>query len=228
MDLVLIRHPAIALPDGVCYGRSDVALARDPYAEAVELGARLDSLPLVRASSIVTSPLARCAEVARALAARTGVPLAEDARLTELDFGRWELRRWADIDRDAIDAWARDLDHACPHGGESLVAMAGRLREWLADVRGGGMDVRGRGADAATVVGRDGVVWTVSHAGPIRVLTALALGLAPAACLGWPLAMSGIVWLRSARSDPEGPREGEDAGHARAARAAWSLGCWNR
>ncbi|HEX3383031.1 MAG TPA: alpha-ribazole phosphatase, partial [Paraburkholderia sp.] len=29
MDIVLIRHPAVALDAGVCYGHSDVALAEN-------------------------------------------------------------------------------------------------------------------------------------------------------------------------------------------------------
>ncbi len=44
MDLVLIRHPAVALDAGVCYGHSDVALAEAADVSSAALALRLAGL----------------------------------------------------------------------------------------------------------------------------------------------------------------------------------------
>jgi alpha-ribazole phosphatase len=107
-----------------------------------------------RVTRIVCSPAQRCRGLANAVATRDRVPLAEDDRLLELDFGRWEGRAWADIDRAEIDAWAANpFDHA-PGGGESVRSLCGRLDDLLrAMVRDG-----------------DGPTLVVTHQGPIRAL----------------------------------------------------------
>ncbi|MFP5392261.1 MAG: histidine phosphatase family protein, partial [Gammaproteobacteria bacterium] len=93
----LVRHPRPQVEPGVCYGATDLAVAPDVLAAcAARLRAALPPhLP------VYASPLRRCAELARAL---TGDALIIDARLTELDFGRWEMRRWDAIERAEIDA----------------------------------------------------------------------------------------------------------------------------
>ena len=68
-----------------------------------------------------------------------------------MDFGAWEGRPWNAIPRAELDAWAADLLHARPHGGES-VAMLARPHP-----------PRARRAAAAA-----GDTLAVTHAGPIR------------------------------------------------------------
>jgi alpha-ribazole phosphatase len=181
MELALIRHPAVAMPPGICYGASNVPLAREPAAEAARLALRLDALGCGAPVCIHTSPLARCAGVAQWLAAHYARETRSDPRLAELDFGAWEMRPWDAIDRAAIDAWARDVEHARPHGGESVAMLAARVAAWLDQLETGG-------ADACAAV--------VTHAGVIRVLTSLALGLPLAACLDWHLATGAVCRLR--------------------------------
>ena len=43
-----------------------------------------------------------------------------DARLAELDFGHWEMQSWDGIPRAEVDAWAADVAHYRPGGGESV------------------------------------------------------------------------------------------------------------
>ena len=74
---------------------------------------------------IVASPLRRAQDLAR----RLGDP-ETDARLVEMDFGAWEKRRWDDLPRDEIDAWAADFTGYAPPGGESVGAMAARTVDW--------------------------------------------------------------------------------------------------
>lgn len=235
MELVLIRHPAIAIKRGICYGRSEAPLAGDARVEADALLERLKVLTAVAApvtalagavatktqvarrrmsagerlllapSMIATSPLMRCMCIAARLGERIGCSITPDARLCELDFGRWELQRWEDLNRDALDAWARDLEYGRPHGGESVRMVIDRVSAWLAEMQA---------ASDEKASDQSYVVWAVSHAGPIRLLTAYALALPATACTHWPLAMGGMVWLRNTASA--------------SSRMPWALGCWNR
>lgn len=193
MDLVLIRHPAVAVEAGVCYGASDVALAGDAAQEAAALARRLEALGARAPARIESSPLARCARVANALGTTHGVAPGIDTRLAEMDFGAWELQRWDAIAREQIDAWAVDFEHARPHGGESVAQFEARVRAWF----------EGAGVAAPGTSAADDVAWVVTHAGVIRATTACALGLSLSRCVRWPLEYGALVWLRrEARGGP--------------------------
>ena len=45
-----------------------------------------------------------------------------------MDFGAWEGVAWHDISRAHVDAWAADLPHYAPGGGESLASMLQRVQ----------------------------------------------------------------------------------------------------
>ncbi|AIO65611.1 alpha-ribazole phosphatase [Burkholderia oklahomensis] len=179
MDLVLIRHPAVAVEAGVCYGSSDVPLAADAAAGAAGIARRLRALGAARASRVWSSPLARCAELARVLADDARAPVEIDPRLSEIDFGAWEMKRWDEIGRDALDRWSADLMHAREHGGESAAQFVARVRPALA-------------AFAAS----ERASWVVTHAGVMRALAAHALDASLETMLARPVAMGGVVWLR--------------------------------
>lgn len=131
MALILLRHTRPEGGSGLCYGITDLAPAGELRREARRLAVQLPA-----ARRIVTSPLARCARLAALLADRRGLPLSADPRLAEINFGRWEGRRWDDIPRREIDAWAADLMHARPHGGESVAMLAARAGAALAEAEG--------------------------------------------------------------------------------------------
>ncbi|MFX1671726.1 alpha-ribazole phosphatase [Paraburkholderia sp. A2WS-5] len=188
MDLVLIRHPAVAVEAGVCYGKSDVALAAAADAGAASIAARLAALDVRAPQRIETSPLARCASVARVLGQmHDGMAAHEDARLAEMDFGAWEMQRWDAIERAQIDAWAADFAHARTHGGESVAQFYARVSTWF--------DALDAGAHER--------VWAVVHAGVIRAVAARALDFPLERCARWPLAMAAIVTLRREASGGE-------------------------
>ncbi|WP_322059331.1 alpha-ribazole phosphatase [Paraburkholderia sp. J63] len=198
MDLVLIRHPAVAVEAGVCYGSSDVALAGAAAAGAQSIAARLAALGARAPQRIETSPLTRCASVARLLGQmHGGLAPNEDARLAEMDFGAWEMQRWDAIERAQIDAWAADFEHARTHGGESVAQFDARTGAWFKALMA--FDVQAHES-----------LWAVAHAGVIRAVTARALGLPLARCARWPLEMAAIVVLRREASSGE-----------------WSLARWN-
>jgi alpha-ribazole phosphatase len=181
MDIVLIRHPAVSLDQGVCYGQSDVALFEAPEASAAALAVRLATLQVPAPRVLLSSPLTRCATVAAALAASFGCTYSTDDSLKEMDFGTWELQRWDDIDRALLDAWAEDFQGARSHGGESVEQFVSRVRAWF--------EVFEQTRELTPA-------YVVTHAGVVRVIAANVLGLPVDRVLKWSIDMSGCVWLR--------------------------------
>ncbi|MFC0397774.1 alpha-ribazole phosphatase family protein [Paraburkholderia rhizosphaerae] len=181
MDVVLIRHPAVNVDAGVCYGDSDVPLAAGPDVSAEALAVRLATLQVPAPRVVLTSPLTRCATVAASLAANFGCSVSSDDSLKEMHFGTWELQRWDDIDRALLDAWAEDFEGARVHGGESVAQFVSRVRTWF--------DVFEQTRELSPA-------YVVTHAGVMRVIAALTLGLGIDACLPWVLDSGALVWLR--------------------------------
>ncbi|KQQ42417.1 phosphoglycerate mutase [Duganella sp. Leaf126] len=161
MRLTLIRHPQPEVAPGVCYGRTDLAVAAHHLEQAV--AALLPVLPA--GVPLFSSPLQRCAALALRL---TPAPVF-DARLVEMDFGSWEMHAWDSIARASVDAWAADLANYRPGGGESVLQMAERVATFYADLQ---RQLAGDGAAEAIVV---------CHAGTMRLLAARHAGLAPLA-----------------------------------------------
>ena len=124
MQVFLIRHPRPLVGPGICYGRLDVDCV-DALPVAHTLKALLpNNLPAPL--PVYSSPLRRARQLAEALTPHVMV----DDRLREIDFGTWEGRRWDDIERDQIDAWADDVLGYTPPGGESVAALQRRAVEF--------------------------------------------------------------------------------------------------
>lgn len=160
MDLYLIRHPAVEVAPDCCYGATDLRLK-----EPVEAAAEALAAALPRGIEIRSSPLQRCATLADALAKRLASPLRIDRRLAEMNFGSWELRCWADIGRESIDAWAENPLSFRPPDGESALQMSERVIAFARDI----------GLLAPTGMAPD--IAVVSHQGPLRVLAGRLLGI---------------------------------------------------
>lgn len=124
--LLAWRHPRPLGVAGRCIGRTDVAL--DPR-KARRLAAHVHRRATQR--TVITSPLARCADVGRALA-RMGWRHTIDPALVEMDFGEWDGRPWSAVERAEIDAWTSDFAGYAPGGGESLASMFARVAAWQA------------------------------------------------------------------------------------------------
>ena len=150
MRLYLIRHPKPVIAPGLCYGRHDCP-AEGVAEAALALRATLPAgLPLW------SSPLIRCRTLAEHLHAH---PVIDD-RLAEMHFGDWEGRRWEDIPRAELDAWAADVAGYAPPGGESPRDLQRRALDFVASL-----------AVPEAVI--------VTHAGVIRTLLAHWQGLPP-------------------------------------------------
>lgn len=156
MKLFLVRHPQPDIAPGLCYGASDIPVNESELARA---HASLCGAGLPGPLPVYASPLRRCALLARSL---TPASLTLDARLAEMDFGRWELQAWNAIPRHEVDAWAADLLHYRPGGAECVLDVARRVAGFVDDLRQAGH------AQALLVC----------HAGTIRLLSAMRGGAA--------------------------------------------------
>lgn len=162
--LALVRHPAVAVAPGVCYGRLDVPLSAEGLAAIPGMVAALAGFA---GAPVWSSPARRCRAVAEAL----GCDIRCDARLLELDFGDWEGMRWDEVPRDALDRWASAPEAFVPPGGESVAALVARVR--------GFCGVLAQGGDAVVV----------THGGVLKALAPLLRGeavdlAAPAPAMG--------------------------------------------
>lgn len=159
MKLWLARHAQPLVAPGICYGRLD--LAADAAASA-DCARRL-ALALPAGIRVSVSPLQRCAQLAQALQAlRPDLLCHTDARLQEMDFGRWEGRAWQDIAPAELAAWTDDFAHYAAGGtGESVSAFMERV---------------GAAFDALTPAPENATLW-ITHAGVIRAAALLAQGI---------------------------------------------------
>ncbi|HEY2024885.1 alpha-ribazole phosphatase [Paraburkholderia sp.] len=181
MDIVLIRHPAVALDAGVCYGHADVALAENAKISSSALALRLATLQVPAPRVLISSPLTRCAAFSAEIANDFGCVVSHDDNLKEMDFGDWESQRWDAIDRAQLDEWAGNFDHARAHGGESVAQFVARVHAWF---------------DAFARTRELSPAYVVTHAGVVRAIASWVLDVPLARCLQWSLDMTGIVWLR--------------------------------
>lgn len=163
MTLVLVRH-AEPVPEarGRCYGSLDVALSDEGQAQAEVLAAALAE---ARADRIVSSPLLRALETARAVARPHGLRVELLDGLRELDFGEFEGRTYEELARLEPVLYARWMTEPTrvrfPRG-ESY----GDLRERaLATI------------ELLRETAREGRVVAVTHAGVVRVVAAELLGI---------------------------------------------------
>jgi len=120
-------------------GFRDTPLNATGLAQAHELAARVAAQFAVR--SLWSSDLARAAQTAQIVGEQVGLEPRLDARLREGDRGDWEGHLFAEIEREAPDAYAAWL-RAGPGfrfpGGESLQEHSDRVWAALCEIRAGG------------------------------------------------------------------------------------------
>lgn len=161
MRALIIRHGVTAETGKVLTGR----LPGVPLSDRGRLGARIvaDRLSERKIKAVYSSPIRRCRETARIVAAPHNVTVLTEGGLIEADYGTWSGRRLADLYR--LKAWNR------------LMAAASRFTfpegESLFDTQ-----VRAVGAleSLARQHGEEEVI-LVSHSDVIRVLLCHYLGM---------------------------------------------------
>ncbi len=119
-------------------GFTDTPLNDTGRRQAAELGSRLRDAGIV---SLWSSDLSRASETASIVGSFIGLEPRLDPRLREANRGRWEGRRFVDIEREEPELYAawrgRPGEFRFP-GGESLEDQLRRVSEAVADVRSSG------------------------------------------------------------------------------------------
>src|SRR3569623_2083342 len=171
--VILLRHGRTeANASGTLAGRTPGVHLDDLGRSQAEVAAqRLAVVPL---TELVSSPLERCKETARAVAAHQAVRAQErprvrtDKALTECDYGEWQGRALRELARLALWRTVQTNPSAATFpGGESLPQMQARAAE----------AVRRRDAAVASSHGADAVWVAVSHGDVIKSVIADALGM---------------------------------------------------
>ncbi|MFC5176978.1 histidine phosphatase family protein [Nocardioides taihuensis] len=167
--VVLVRHGRTsANASGTLAGRTPgVRLDDTGTAQAERAGARLAAVPL---AAIVSSPLERCRQTARAIArAHPAAPrVSSDRGLTECDYGEWQGRPLKELAKEKLWKVVQGQPSAAVFpGGESMATMQARVVD----------AVRRHDAAVEAEHGPHAVWVAVSHGDLIKAVLADALGM---------------------------------------------------
>jgi probable phosphomutase (TIGR03848 family) len=167
--VILVRHGrTTANAAGTLAGRlPGVRLDETGEGQATRTGERLAAVPL---AALVTSPLERCKQTAKAIArAHSNPPPTSTERgITECDYGEWQGRPLKELAKEKLWATVQTQPSAATFpGGESMADMQARAVA----------AVRRRDALVEAEHGA-GAVWVaVSHGDLIKAILADALGM---------------------------------------------------
>lgn len=178
-EVMLMRHAEVH-PSyrSICYGELDVPLSDEGHAASLCMAKELAES--IMPSVIFHSGLSRTEMLAVAVAQHLPrfVPVVEDRRLRERNYGDWQGKTWDEVYR--CDPNFHDLIYKPasyrPPGGESTTQMQARVVEWFNSVRGDFAR-----AEQATIL-------AISHSGPIAALCGNQLQLPARSWQPWMLA----------------------------------------
>jgi len=126
MKIYLIRHTAVDVPPGMCYGQTDVPLKETFEAEAKIVKKNFGN---IQPDKVFSSPLSRCVRLAKYCG--FDKPQLDD-RLKELNFGDWETQNWDKID---MSVWDTDWVNPPAPNGESFMDMYARIESFFNDLK---------------------------------------------------------------------------------------------
>jgi probable phosphomutase (TIGR03848 family) len=164
--VLLVRHGRTAANGaGVLAGWSEgVGLDETGRSQVAALAARVAALPL---TTLVTSPLQRCAETADLLVgARESVERHVDERLGEVRYGDWQGRELKKLAKEPLWRVVQTHPSAMTFPGEDGEAMRDMQTRAVAAVR-----------EWNARLGDDAVYVVVSHGDVIKAVLADALGV---------------------------------------------------
>ena len=148
-SIYLIRHTTPAVAKGICYGQTDLDVTESFAEEAAVIRQHLPS----EIVSVYSSPLQRCARLARHLFPDRTPHLMDD--LMEVDCGQCEMRGWDELPREEIDPWMADFVQVRIPGGESYLDLHRRVTHGWEKIR------RIKAAGDAAVVAHGGVIRSI-------------------------------------------------------------------
>lgn len=153
MEVYLVRHTTPLIGKGICYGQTDLNLTPTYLDEFKGIKQKVPS----SVDIVFSSPLIRCKQLAQYLYSE----IQFDDRLKEIDFGKWEKKKWNHIDKTEIDQWMKDFVNISPPKGESFIELFTRVSEFWHEL---------------ISMNQDNIV-IISHAGVIRSVLAKTLDI---------------------------------------------------
>lgn len=111
-------------------GATDIELTELGHQQAMELGEYIKKQGIA-IDEILYSPLSRAAETARHISEVTGIPMREEVRLKEQNFGKYES-----TPRDGLEfKKAKENFISSFDGGETMLHLAARVYNLLDEIR---------------------------------------------------------------------------------------------
>jgi alpha-ribazole phosphatase len=131
MEIYLVRHTPPKVEAGICYGQADVPVDDNFIYEVEKIKKEIPE----NIDMIFSSPLKRCMVLAENIARSFVIPVIEiDERLKELNFGKWEMKKWETIDQSEFKEWESNLLHYNIPEGESLTMLEDRVNSFIDDL----------------------------------------------------------------------------------------------
>ena len=153
MNIYLIRHTAVYNPNKLCYGQSEIPLEEN---FTVDFDWIKDHLQLKEDTLFYSSPFRRCTKLANFL---SNDQYKTDPRLTELNFGDWEMKPWNTIPEKELTPWMEDFVNHRMKKGENFNDLYERAIQFYEEL--------------TSTETQDIVILT--HAGVIRSITSYIL-----------------------------------------------------
>lgn len=111
-------------------GATDIELTELGHQQAIELGEYIKKQG-IQIDEILYSPLIRAAETARHISEVTGIPMREEPRLKEQNFGKWES-----TPRTGTEFQVEKTHFVSSYdGGESMLRLCQRIYNLLDDIK---------------------------------------------------------------------------------------------
>ncbi|SDP04457.1 histidine phosphatase family protein [Desulforhopalus singaporensis] len=157
-QIYFVRHGNTGF-SGRYIGTSDVPITKDGRSVVLATKQRLRSIAF---DAIFCSPMLRCRQTLELLDRKENV--AFSTLLTEIDFGRWEKKSFAEIvkdDAELVDSWVMEPENFVFPEGESYHLFTRRIHDFYTEIKG---------IDAENVL-------VITHGGVIRHLLCMFLGI---------------------------------------------------
>jgi alpha-ribazole phosphatase len=192
LNLIIIRHTPVSLEAGICYGKSNISLSEDYLSHFNKVWLNLKKLcekKNINLNSLAfhTSPLDRCYHLASFLSKdNTDNNIIPDDRLTEYNFGEWELKPWDEIYKNKLsNKWFEQPLKTCPPNGEYYEYFRYRVLESFKEIK-----------NSHNIQGNISTPCIITHAAPIRVILSHVNNVAPYDSLALSVRYGEIFYLK--------------------------------
>ena len=128
MRIHLLRHTRPDIPEGICYGQTDVDVLTTFQ---VEKEIAVQNLEGLNYDLVFSSPLQRCLKLAQNIVFNPDDILV-DERLKVLHFGEWEMKPWSEIEQTKeARKWFENYMSIPAPGGESYETLMNRVQDFI-------------------------------------------------------------------------------------------------